>query len=139
MRELSICLIVFVVIAGCGGCGGSDSGLTETQVDQLLEVQTSVQAEREHLSQQRDQLEADRRDWDARERIDPIIAAAIENAGLLVACGLPLLVVAILLWPRRSEPVDEELCDVLICDMTSDHPKLLPHPRSAKESPKLLK
>jgi hypothetical protein len=106
------------------GCPSKDSGLTESQVDQILETQSSIHQERAVLSQQRDQLEEDRRTWADRERNDPVIASAISGSALLLACCLPLIVIALLLWPRQS--TDSEVCDVLIDDAASKEPKLLP-------------
>ncbi|TWU59936.1 hypothetical protein Poly51_02090 [Rubripirellula tenax] len=93
------------------GCGPSGRDLSDQQ---WLEMQNDMQQERAEVGQQRDQLETDRREWDQRERSDAILAAVIASGGLLLACGLPLLVVAILLWPRPSPSSSEAVCDVLL-------------------------
>ncbi|TWU44446.1 hypothetical protein Poly51_61320 [Rubripirellula tenax] len=108
------------------GCGPSGRDLSDQQ---WLEMQSDMQQERAEVGQQRDQLETDRREWDQRERSDSILAAVIASGGLLLACGLPLLVVAILLWPRPSESSSEAVCDVLLEEVVlhasnSDAPRL---------------
>jgi hypothetical protein len=58
--------------------------------------------------------------------LDPIVAAAITNIGLLVACLLPLVVCWYLLH-RRVEPVDDQaVAEVLLEDLVTDRPLLLP-------------
>lgn len=120
---LLIALTLVVSMVGCDD--GGDSGLSEQQVDSMLGMQESLHGEREELGRQRDQLEQDRRTWDARQRLDPIIAAAVEHSGLLLACCLPLLLVAVLLWPRRANEVDDGVSDLLIEEITSEQPKLV--------------
>ena len=56
---------------------------------EMVTLQREVQAERTEVGRQRDLLEGDRRDLAAKRRLDPIIAAAITNIGLLLACLLP--------------------------------------------------
>ena len=73
-----------------------------------------MQTERAEVGRQRDLLESDRREFDDRERSDPVVAASITAAALLLCCCLPLVLVAILLWPRRSQPADQDVHDVLL-------------------------
>ena len=93
------------------GCGPSGRDLSDGQ---WLELQRKMQLERAEVGQQRDQLETDRREWDQRERHEPVVAAVISSAALLLVCGLPLLLVAVLLWPRHDPSADEAVCSVLI-------------------------
>ena len=132
MTWANINLIVLLIT----GCSDPPSGLTQPQVDAMLDIQSSVADERSELIRQtddlnarRDDLEADRRDWARRERHDPIIAEAIGGAALLIACLLPLIAVGLLFWPRKPEPADEAICTVLIDDLSQEQPRLLPqHP-----------
>jgi hypothetical protein len=58
--------------------------------------------------------------------LDPIIAAAITNAGLLLACLLPLILCWYLLH-RPVEPADDQaVAEVLLDDLVADRPLLLP-------------
>ena len=55
-----------------------------------------------------------------------IIAAAITNIGLLLACLLPLVLCWYLLT-RRVEPADDQaVAEVLLEDLVADRPLLLP-------------
>lgn len=124
MQRTIILLLASCSVLMAAGCPNKDSGLTKSQVDQMLETQNSIQHERTVLSQQRDQLEEDRRIWAARQRNDPVIANAISGGALLLACCMPLVVIAFLLWPRKSDSSDSEVCDVLVADAASKKPKL---------------
>ncbi len=93
------------------GCGRSGRDLSD---EQWLGLQAEMQQERTEVGQQRDQLESDRRDWDSRERSEPVIAATITASVLLVCCVAPLVLMAVLLWPRKSEPAIEVVNDLLI-------------------------
>ena len=57
------------------------------------------------------------------------MAAAVQNVGLLLACLLPLLVcVFIIRQMTRNEPDDAAVAELLVCELTSDQPRLLPGP-----------
>ena len=59
-------------------------------------------------------------------RRDPIIAAAITNIGLLLVCLLPLVLCWYLLH-RRVEPADDQaVAEVLLEDLVTNRPLLLP-------------
>ena len=90
--------------------------------NQWLSLHEDLQTERSEIGRQRDLLEDDRRDWAARQRSDPIIAAAINAAGLLAACSLPLILMALLLWPRKPEPASDRdaVCDILVDELVTD-------------------
>ncbi len=125
-------LIAIVSLLGTG-CGPSPRELSDAQ---WLDLQTDMQQERTEVGRQRDQLEADRRQWDQRERTEPVLAAAVVSAAMLIACGLPLIVVGILFWPRKEPPASDAMCEVLIDEVvlhisepkrivsSSDPPKL---------------
>jgi hypothetical protein len=93
---------------------------------EMVTLQREVQAERSEVGRQRDLLEGERRDLAAKRRLDPIVAAAITNIGLLLACLLPLVLCWYLLQ-RRVEPADDQaVAEVLLEDLVSDRPLLLP-------------
>lgn len=108
------------------GCD-EDSGLTKRQVGTILEIQQSTQREQVSLSRARDNLEYDRHRWSEREREDPIIAQAIGKGALLVTCILPLLLIAGLLSPAKSDPSEEVVCDLLTEVSHADRPRLVEH------------
>jgi hypothetical protein len=93
---------------------------------EMVTLQREVQAERSEVGRQRDLLEGERRELAAKRRLDPIVAAAITNIGLLLACLLPLVLCWYLLQ-RRVEPADDQaVAEVLLEDLVSDRPLLLP-------------
>ena len=88
-----------------------------------------LQSERSEVGRQRDALEEERRDIASERVTDPLIAAAVMEAGLLVACVLPLVLCWHLL--RRSEqndPADALIAEVLLADLVADRPLLLAPP-----------
>ncbi|WP_339886567.1 membrane or secreted protein [Rhodopirellula europaea] len=93
------------------GCGPSGRDLSDAN---WLELQQDMQNERAEVGRQRDLLEADRREWDQRERRDPVIAGAISSAAMLIACSLPLLLISVLLLPGNTQPQSESARDVLL-------------------------
>jgi len=60
--------------------------------EEMVALQREVQAERSEVGSQRDALEHERRGLAAKWRLDPIIASAITNVGLLVALAFWWLV-----------------------------------------------
>ena len=74
----------------------------------------------------RDQLEDDRRDIAAQRHRDPLIAAAITNIGLILACLLPLVLCVVILRSLRNPVADEEaLTEFLVHEIVADQPLLL--------------
>ena len=109
-RPTDLAVVALLLVAA-----GCDSGpvLTSRQVEQVFDAQESVTRQQEALSRGRDDLEADRRQWDERERSDPIVAESIKAAGILIACCLPILVLVCLLSGRQTQaerwPEDQTL------------------------------
>ena len=99
---------------------------------ELASLQRDLQAATSEVGRQRDALEADRRDFDARRNRDSVVAAAIQSAAVVVACVLPLVVAWYLLRSVRDEGDDPVVTEVLITELTTDHPRLLP-PRDGSE------
>ena len=92
----------------------------------------------------RDRMEQDRRDIAQQRHRDPIIAATLQNVGLLMACLLPLLLAGLVVWQmKHQEPDHAAVAELLVCELTSDNPLFLPasvQPRltaSSKTSPLL--
>ena len=94
--------------------------------EEMVALQRDLRADQAAIGQQRDQLEGERKELAAKRRLDPIVAAAITNTGLLAVCALPLVLCWYLLFPR-VEPADEQVvAEVLLQDLVSDRPLLLP-------------
>ena len=103
------------------GCGPSGRDLSDEKWlalhESVQQERNEMQSERAEFARQRDLLEADRQKWEARARTEPIVAAAISAASLLICCSLPLILVALMLWPRTPEPAEEAISELLVEDL----------------------
>ena len=90
---------------------------------------TQLNQQQASIAAGRDQLEKDRRLIAEQRFRDPILAAVVQNIGLIIACSLPL-VVCIFVIKRMSsrEPDDAAVAELLVHELTSDQPRLLPGP-----------
>ena len=92
---------------------------------EIVELQKGVQTERVDIGRQRDLLEAERREIADDRYREPLIAAAITQIGLLIACVLPLLIC----WQLLRQPIepadDGAVAELLLRDMVSESPLLL--------------
>ena len=90
---------------------------------------TQLNQQRATIDAGRDQLEQDRKEIAEQRHRDPVVAAAIQNVGLILACLLPLLVAVFVIRQMRSdEPDDAAIAQLLVHELTSDQPRLLPGP-----------
>ncbi|MBI2823133.1 MAG: hypothetical protein HYX69_00415 [Planctomycetia bacterium] len=103
---------------------------------ETLSLQRGLQVEQFRIGQQRDELEAERRQVSEQRHRESILAAVLSDLGLTLACLLPLVLCAYLLHGLRHEPSDRELSDLLVAELASDTPMLLP-PYSPPNSPTL--
>ena len=72
-------------------------------------------------------LEQDRRLIADQRHRDPIVAAVIQNFGLVIACLLPLLVSVFVIRQMQSqEPDHAAVVELLTLELTSEQPRLLP-------------
>ena len=93
---------------------------------EMIGLQRDFQSDQTEVARQRDLLEGERRDLADKRHIAPIIAESIKNIGLLIGCVLPLILCWFLL-ARRDEPADDSVvAEVLLQDLVSDKPMLLP-------------
>ena len=99
------------------------------------ESQAGIQRERASIDRQREDLEAERRRIAGERQRAPIIAAAITQVGLILACLAPLALCAYLLWSLRSTAAeDEAVTELLVEELTSERPRLLlPKPPRAEQ------
>ena len=90
-------------------------------------LHAQLQQQRASIDAGRDALEQERRQLAAERQREPILAASIETLGLILACLLPLTLCGLLLWRLgRVEPDDAAVAELLVCELTSDRPRLLP-------------
>ncbi len=93
------------------------------------ETQSAIQVERQSLDRQREGLEAERRQVAGERQRAPIIAAAIAQVGLILACLLPLVLCGYLLYVlRHTGDDDAAVTELLIQEIVADHPRFLPVP-----------
>lgn len=105
--------------------------------EEMVTLQRAAQAERSEIGRQRDTMEDERRHLATIRRLDPIIAAAITDIGLLVACLLPLVLCWYLLH-RRIEPADDQaVVEILLEDLITDRPLLLPRMDDRRGEPQI--
>ncbi len=113
MIQIAIIALIMILMLSVSGCGPSGRDISDAQ---WLAMQQDLLREREAVGRQRDMLESDRREWDERERSEPVLAAAVTGAALLICCCLPLLLIPILSWSRDSERSSEIVAEFLIDD-----------------------
>ena len=84
-----------------------------------------LQQEQSGINQGRDTLEAERREIASQRYRDPVIAGAILNLGLLVACLLPFLVCLYVLRALTADASQVQvLNELLVQDFLSEKPLL---------------
>lgn len=93
---------------------------------ELLAMQRELQVQQADIGQQRDRLDQERRELAVRRWRDSLAAAAITNLGLILACLAPLVVCWYLLRAVRDESDDAVVAEVLIEELVSSQPRLLP-------------
>lgn len=85
-----------------------------------------LQSERSEVGRQRDALEEERREMASQRVTDPLVAAAVMEAGLMLACLLPLLLCWHLLRRgERDDPADALVAEALLADLVAERPLLL--------------
>jgi hypothetical protein len=90
---------------------------------------SQLDQQRAKIDAGRDALEQERRQLAEQRHRDPVVAASIRTVGLIAAALLPLLVcVYILRQLGRSEPDDAAVAELLVHELVSDRPRLLPMP-----------
>lgn len=92
---------------------------------EFAKLQRDLQSERSEIGAQRDALEDERREIASQRARDPIVAAALMNGGLLIACTLPLVLCWYLLRQSDAEPADALVAQVLLSDLVAEKPLLL--------------
>jgi len=93
---------------------------------ELLAMHRDLQGERLDVGRERDHLEAERQALAEERQTAPLIAEALTNLGLILACLLPLVVCWSLLHYGRDDSA-QGLSELLIQELVSNEP-LLPQP-----------
>jgi hypothetical protein len=94
---------------------------------ELLQLQRELRTDQADVGRQRDALESERREI-AKERYwDSILGTSIYAGAGILACLLPLLVCCWLLHTTRDKQgTDEALAELLVEELVTDRPLLLP-------------
>jgi len=96
---------------------------------ELVSLQHDLEEQQAEVNRQRDRLENERREIANERYRDPIIAAAISSVGLVLACLIPLALAGYLLYSLHSQKDDPLVTELLIEEVTSEHPTFLPPPK----------
>jgi len=89
------------------------------------QLQTGMQSERQRVDQQRDKLELERRDIARQRHREPILAAVITQAALLIAAAVPLVYGIYLFRAVKTEDPDAALGELLIGEFSAQQPTLI--------------
>ena len=154
MNRALFVLVVAVCLVALAGCEENDARLvrfaeesTRQQAGQnremsqlnrevanahkeLVSLQHDVEEQQAEVNRQRDQLESERREIAKQRHRDPIIAEAISNVGLVLACLIPLALAGYLLYCLHNHKDDPVVTELLIEEIASEQPTLLPPPRT---------
>ena len=98
---------------------------------ELVGLQHDLEEQQVDVNHQRDQLESERREIAKHRHRDPIIAAVISSVGLVLACLIPLGLAGYLLHCLSNQKDDPVVTELLIEEMTSEKPTLLPRPQNS--------
>ena len=97
---------------------------------ELISLERDLEKQQAQVNSQRDGLESERREIAKQRHRDPIIAAAINNVGVILACLLPLALAGYLLYCFRDQKEDPLVTEILVQEMVSERPTLLPPPQA---------
>ncbi|MDA9859190.1 hypothetical protein N9D23_13805 [Rubripirellula sp.] len=98
------------------------------------ELTTQLNEQQSTIYTGHDQLEQDRREIAEQRHRDPIVAAVIQNFGLVIACLLPLIVAVYVIRQMQSQGPDHAaVAELLTLELTSDEPLLLPGPGRTRQ------
>ena len=93
------------------------------------QLNSQLDLQRAEIHAGRDQLEVDRRELAVQRQREPVIAAAVEATGLLLAAILPLLVcICVIRQMSHAEPDHAAVAELLVTELTSLEPRLLSGP-----------
>jgi hypothetical protein len=97
---------------------------------ELASLQREFRSQQAEFDRRRDQLEAERAALAQERRREALLAAVLSRLGDLAVCALPLVMGWHLLHCLRSRDYDPAVSQILIEEIMSDEPRLLPRPPS---------
>lgn len=104
-----------------------DAEARREMIQAQRELSAELSSERSNIDRQREELESERREIAAQRGRDPIIAETVNAIGVLIACLVPLVLAAFALSRLAPDSSGgEELCELLVQELVSENPALLP-------------
>jgi hypothetical protein len=94
--------------------------------ESLIALQRELQAEQATIGQHRDALALERMELAREQRTAPVVAMALQQLGLWLACLLPLILAWLVLRGSVVNDADQALADMLIEDLVSGDSAGLP-------------
>ena len=94
---------------------------------EIVIVHREIQSERSGLNAQHDRLEEERKDIAQQRLTESWIGPVIQSSGILVVAGLAIcFCILLILGLRKSNAADAELNELLVQELVSEHPVILP-------------
>ena len=151
MRVPAPALAVMLLAPLLAGCEEDDQQLLAMQADvthsaselvesdararkDWIELQEGLEVQRAEIGRQRDALEEDRRRIAVQRRSESFLS----HVSLLIICCLPLVICWLLLRQSSTDDGAEVVCDVLIDDLSAEHPRLLAPPQTRRPPEKRI-
>jgi hypothetical protein len=103
--------------------------------ESLVTIQRELETQQTEVGHQRDLLEQERRTIATQRRTDPVIANAVLQLGLLLICSLPLVICWYVLRSPGTVDADRLVNEILIEELTTAQPRLLPGPVTKLDEP----
>lgn len=97
---------------------------------ELIAAQRDLQRQQEQVGAQRDALETERKTWARQRRTESVYAPILSTLGMTLLALLPLVLCWYLLQ-GLGRTDDEQIGEILIADIVSEEPQLLPAPPAA--------
>jgi hypothetical protein len=95
---------------------------------ELVALQRDLQVQQAEVARQRDALEAERRQQAEKRQTESMLAPVIESLGGVLVCALLIAFCCYLARGLRNESdANPELNELLVMDLVSEQPMLLPH------------
>ena len=106
----------------------SDAKARQELIAAQQRLQQEIGRERQSLDRQRDDIQQERRELAAARHREPIIAAALVQAALVIVAAIPLLLAVYVFRSLRHDETDAAVGELLVQELTADEPLLLPPP-----------
>ena len=105
----------------------SDAEARRELAEMQSELQRQFEAQRRGIDRQCAVLDEERREIARQRHRDPLTAAAIVQGVTLAVAALPLVICILLLGAAAGEPPDDVVNELLVQELTTEEPMLLPH------------